>query len=104
MPTRTALFPELFDRDYEERLLSLCASDSLSYRAWSRLGPAYFMAGLAVVMASVPQFDRARLLALAERLYPGSSKHAVFARWLKLSPLRPSRFLPMLLQRLPRAA
>jgi hypothetical protein len=97
-------FPASFDRDYEERLLALCASDSLSHRAWSQLGPAFFMAGLAVMLASVPEFDRAKLLSLAERLHPGSSKQAEFAYWLKHSPLRPSRFLPMLSQRLSHAA
>ena len=34
--------------------------------------------------------------ALAEVLHPGATEVPVFARWLKRSPLRPSRFLPML--------
>ncbi len=62
------------------------------------------MAGLAVMLASVPEYDRVKLLALAERLYAGSSTPATFARWLELSPLRPSRFLPILAQRIPYAA
>jgi hypothetical protein len=58
-------------------------------------GPRFFMAGLAVMMASSPGSDRSRLLALAEALHPGMSEPAVFARWLAQGPLRPSRFLPM---------
>ena len=48
------------------------------------------------MIASVDGFDRPGLLDLAERLHPGASERAVFAHWLKRSPLRPSRFLPML--------
>ena len=58
---------------------------------------AFFMAGLAVMLASVPEFDRRSLLDLAEALQAGSSQVEVFALWLERSPLRPSRFLPMLL-------
>ncbi len=62
------------------------------------------MAGLAVMLASTRDFDRRSLLILAEELHPGASEPAVFARWLKASPLRPSRFLPMLSVRVKRAA
>ena len=49
------------------------------------------------MLASVPEFDRRSLLDLAEALQAGSSQVEVFALWLERSPLRPSRFLPMLL-------
>jgi DNA-binding phage protein len=84
------------DRELEERLLRLCATSSLEPAQWASLGPKFFMAGLAVMLASAPSFDRRAMLALAESLYPGASEPEVFARWLKRSPVRPSRFLPML--------
>jgi hypothetical protein len=55
------------------------------------------MAGLAVMVASVPEFDRRSLLDLPEALYAGSSQVEVFAQWLERSQVHPSRFLPMLL-------
>jgi hypothetical protein len=97
-------FPQRIDRQYEERLLALCESGDLEPRAWSALGPGFFMAGLAVMLASVSGLDRRRLLALAEALHPGSSLPEVFALWLASSPLRPSRFLPLLAARARRAA
>lgn len=89
-------FPEQMSRDYEERLLQLCASKTLEASRWAALGPGFFMSGLAVMLASVPGYDRRNLLALAERLHAGVSEPAVFAQWLKRSPLRPAHFLPML--------
>lgn len=89
-------FPAGMDRDYEERLLKLCASRSLNPQRWAAAGPRFFMAGLAVMLASRAGADRQRLLSLAEYLCPGASEPEVFARWLKRSPARPSRFLPML--------
>jgi hypothetical protein len=89
-------FPAGISRDYEQRLIELCASRSLQPDRWLALGPRFFMAGLAVMMASVTGHDRRGLLALAEQLHPGVSEPNVFARWLQSSPLRPSRFLPML--------
>jgi len=62
------------------------------------------MAGLAVMLASVTEFDRRGLLALAESLHPGASEPAVFAQWLKRSPVRPSRLLPMVEQEVRHAA
>jgi len=96
--------PEHVDREYEARLLDLCASRTLNPDRWEQLGPRFFMAGLAVMLASTRDFDRRSLLALAEELHPGASEPTVFARWLKASPLRPSRFLPMLRVRVKRAA
>jgi glucuronate isomerase len=89
-------FPASVDRDYERQLVALCASRSLALDRWTALGPHFFMAGLAVMLASVASYDRRGLLALAELMHPGSSEPAVFARWLEHSPLRPSRFLPQL--------
>ncbi len=89
-------FPVRVDREFEERLLALCASGDLSPARWRHLGPDFFMAGLAVMVASAPGFDRRALLDLAERLHAGSAKVEVFAEWLERSPVRPSRFLPML--------
>jgi hypothetical protein len=91
-----AHLPSELSRDYEEQLLKLCASRTLDLQQWQRLGPRFFMAGLAVMLASTAGFDRRSLLALAEQLHPGASEPEVFARWLDASPLRPSRFLPML--------
>jgi hypothetical protein len=89
-------FPRELSRDYERRLLALCSSRQLEPAAWSAAGPAFFMAGVAVMLASNIGKDRRGLLALAESLHPGATEVPVFARWLKRSPLRPSRFLPML--------
>lgn len=97
-------FPQQVNREYEERLLQLCASRKLDPERWASLGPDFFMAGLAVMLASVPAFDRRGLLALAERLHPGASEPAVFAQWLKRSAVRPARFLPMLEMELKHAA
>ena len=94
--TRDGHFPVHIDRDYEESLLRLCASGSLNLTQWVAMGPHFFMAGLAVMLASVDKYDRCGLLLLAENISPGASKPDIFERWLKHSPLRPSRFLPML--------
>lgn len=97
-------FPMRVDRDYEEQLLRLCATCPGDPSRWANLGPPFFMAGLAIMMASVAGADRRGLLALAESLHPGASEPAVFAQWLKRSPVRPSRFLPMLEQEIRHAA
>lgn len=97
-------FPLGLSRDYEERLLALCVSRTLDLGQWLAEGPAFFMAGLAVMLASVPGFDRKNLLGLAERLHPGASEPALFARWLERSPIRPSRFLPMVQMEMRHAA
>jgi hypothetical protein len=89
-------FPRELSRDYERQLLTLCARRKLDPAAWAAAGPAFFMAGLAVMLASNADANRPGLLALAEFLHPGATEVSVFARWLKRSPLRPSRFLPML--------
>lgn len=97
-------FPVRLDRQYEEWLLALCASHSLNLSQWTAMGPRFFMAGLAVMLASVDGFNRQGLLELAENLHPGASEPVVFDHWLKHSPLRPSRFLPMLEMEISHAA
>lgn len=89
-------FPDRIDRDYEARLLALCDSGILDPDAWRALGPPFFIAGIAVMVASVRGVPRESLLALAEKLHPGISQPEVFRTWLARSPVRPSRFLPML--------
>lgn len=97
-------FPLRVDRGYEAELLRLCAQAPRDPSLWANLGPRFFMAGLAVMIASVTGADRGGMLALAEALHPGASEPAVFARWLQRSPVRPSRFLPMLEQEARHAA
>jgi len=89
-------FPAQLSREYEELLLDLCASGDVELQRWRCSGPAFFMSGLAVMVASHSDFDRRSLLDLAEALHAGSSQVGVFAMWLERSPVRPSRFLPML--------
>jgi hypothetical protein len=89
-------FPSQLDRDYEERLLDLSLSSDVEPERWLTMGPRFFMAGFAVMLASVAGLDRRRLLELAEHLHPGISEVNVFNRWLKRSPLRPTRFLSLL--------
>jgi DNA-binding phage protein len=97
-------FPACIDREEEQRLLDLCVERPLDVGRWRKAGPAFFVAGLAVLLASLPELDRTSLLALAEALHPGSTMVEVFERWLRDSPVRPSRFLPQLAARLRRAA
>ncbi len=94
--TPDGLFPAEIDRQYERSLLQLCASRSLSVQQWTAAGPHFFTAGLAVMLASTTEFDRREFLLLAEKLSPGISQPEIFQQWLRGSPLRPSRFLPML--------
>jgi hypothetical protein len=88
-------FPAKLNRDYEEQLVDLSVSGDLEPGRWSGLGPRFFMAGLAVMLASAGNSDRRGLLELAEYLHPGASEVAVFNLWLERSPLRPTRFLPL---------
>jgi hypothetical protein len=87
--------PERYGREDEDRLLDLCASGNPEPAVWRAHGPGFFMGGLAVMLASARGFERERFLRLAEALHPGVSSPDVFALWLKLSPVRPARFLPM---------
>ena len=83
------------DRAHEERLVELSASGDYRPSRWLRAGDRRLLAGLAVMLASQPEFDRYRMLALAEQLHPGMSKVEQFGEWLESSPIRADRFLPM---------
>jgi len=89
-----------WSRAQEERVLALCASRDYRPSRWSRAGNRDFLAGLAAMLASLPEFDRGRMLSLAESLSPGATKPEAFARWLEATPLQPARFLPMLRERM----
>lgn len=79
----------------EEAMLTLCAAPP-NLNAWRRAGTPRFMAGMALMLASAPGFDRARYLVLAEQLDPSMLTVEAFEAWLKDNPYKPSRFLPML--------
>lgn len=93
-------WPEKVDRAYEARLLELITSGSTDAAEWRRAGPPFFLAGLAVALASVTGFDRPRYLELADALHTRATEPAVFERWLAATPLRLARFLPMVVARL----
>jgi hypothetical protein len=97
-------FPSKVHRDYEERLLQLANADNHEVNQWLKHGPAFFMAGFAVMLASLRGKDRYALLSLAEQLHPGSSVPEVFAIWLQRAPLQVSRVASMLNERLRHAA
>lgn len=82
-------------RAEEERLVRLCASRDLRPSRWMRAGDHRLLAGVATMLASQPEFDRLRLLALAETLSPGMTRPEVFARWLEQAPVKAARLLPM---------
>lgn len=86
-------WPMRVDRTLERRLLDLAASRSTRADDWRPLGPPYFVAGVAMMLASVPEFDRAAYLELAESLHPGIATPRVLAAWLATTPLPPARFL-----------
>ena len=84
--------------------MDVLRSRSTCMESWRDLGPPFFLAGLAVTVASVPGFDRRSYLDLAEALHPGASEPRVFAQWLTETPLPPNRLLPMLQAQLDHAA
>jgi antitoxin (DNA-binding transcriptional repressor) of toxin-antitoxin stability system len=92
-----------YSRAREEELVRLCARGDFRPSRWQRAGDRRTLAGIAVMLASQPEFDRVRLLALAETLEPGMSRAGAFARWLAETPVRASRFLPMVRAELKRA-
>ncbi len=85
-----------YGREEEKKLLDLCSEPVADLARWRSAGPAFFMGGLAVMLASARGYDRARYLELAESLHAGITTPEVFSAWLAQSPVRPSRFLPML--------
>ena len=83
-------------RREEERVVGLCARADFRPSRWLRAGNARTLAGVAAMLASQQGFDRTRMLALAERLYPGMSTLEEFSRWLARAPVQAARLLPML--------
>lgn len=83
------------DRRKEERLAKLAARGDLRPARWRQAGDAQTMAGFATMLASQPEFDRTRMLALAEQLDPGMTTPERFSRWLEVSSLKPARLLPL---------
>jgi hypothetical protein len=102
--TSSGLWPAVVDRQLEQRLVDVLGTGTTRPEDWRPLGPPFFLAGLAVTLASVPALGRREYLELAEALHPGATEPRVFARWLAETPLPPSRFLPMLEAGLRRAA
>jgi hypothetical protein len=98
------LWPAVVDRRFETRLVDVLRTGTTRPEDWRPLGPPFFLAGLAVTLASVPALDRRTYLGLAEDLHPGATEPRVFTQWLAGTPLPPSRFLPMLEAGLSRAA
>lgn len=92
---RDAVGPRGLSRRDEERLVTLCASGDLRPSRWLQAGDHRLLAGIATMLASQPEFDRVRLLALSERLSPGMSTPEGFARWLATAPVKAARLLPM---------
>ncbi|MCC6194410.1 MAG: hypothetical protein IT518_08085 [Burkholderiales bacterium] len=87
--------PGSLTRDYESELLDLAASGNMDPDAWRTHGCSFFMGGLATMLGSAAGFEREKYLWLAESLHPGVTTPEVFALWLRRSPVRASRFLPM---------
>jgi hypothetical protein len=100
----SGLWPTVVDRRFEARLIDLLHSRSTDETEWRELGPGFFLAGLAIMLASVPGFDRPRYVDLAESLHPGASEPRVFEKWLADTPLAPARLLPMVQRQLNHAA
>ena len=95
-----APMPKSLARFEEERLLQLAASGDTRPSRWRRAGDPHLLAGLAALLASLDLGDRERLLALAEQLWPGMSTLEVANDWLRRSPIKADRFVPMLRARL----
>jgi hypothetical protein len=91
------LFPAQFDRALEERLLALCVGGDVDPAHWRALGPGFFVAGLAAMLSCFDDLDPDdRYAKLAEVLHPGVLSVSAFRLWLQRSPVKASRFLPML--------
>jgi len=98
--TGLAPMPRSLSRAEEERLLQLAASGDTRPSRWRRAGNPRLLAGLAALLGSLDLGDRERLLALAEQLWPGMSTLEVANDWLRHSPIKADRFVPMLRARL----
>ena len=98
--SEVAPMPRSLSRAEEERLLQLAASGDTRPSRWRRAGHPRLLAGVAVLLGSLDLGDRERLLALAEQLWPGMSTLEVANEWLRRSPVKADRFVPMLRARL----
>lgn len=83
----------MWNRTSEQRAVDLAVSGDYRPSRWLRAGDAGHLAGVCMMLASHPRFDRARMLALAERLQPGIAKPAQFDRWLRTTPVQAERFM-----------
>jgi antitoxin (DNA-binding transcriptional repressor) of toxin-antitoxin stability system len=88
--------PKSLSRAEEERLVKLAASGDTRPSRWRRAGDPQLLAGLAALLGSLDLGHRERLFALAEQLWPGMSTLAVANEWLRRSPVKADRFVPML--------
>ncbi len=91
----SGLWPQRLDRANEERLLTLAASGNRDLATWRAAGPSFLLAGLAFLLATQDDFERTGYAALAEDLHPGIGSHDAFRRWLRETPMKPYRILPM---------
>jgi antitoxin (DNA-binding transcriptional repressor) of toxin-antitoxin stability system len=98
--SRADPMPRSLSRAAEERLLDLAASGDTRPSRWRRAGNPRLLAGLAALLGSLDLGDRERLFALAEHLWPGMSTLEVANEWLRHSPIKADRFVPMLKARL----
>jgi len=98
-----APMPGSLSRAEEERLLELAASGDTRPSRWRRAGDPQLLAGVAALLGSLDLGNRERLLALAEQLWPGMSTLEVANEWLRRSPVKADRFVPMLRARLAQA-
>src|SRR6202022_4493808 len=71
-------FPASLDRDYEDRLVELSASGDVDPGRWAGMGPRFFMAGLAVMLARAGHGGRPPPLGLGGRFNPGHQRGRVF--------------------------
>lgn len=99
-----APMPKSLARPEEERLLQLAESGDTRPSRWRRAGDPQLLAGLAMLLGTLDLGDRDRLLALAEELWPGMSTVEVANEWLRHTPIKADRFVPMLRERLAQRA
>jgi antitoxin (DNA-binding transcriptional repressor) of toxin-antitoxin stability system len=97
---KLAPMPKSLSRNEEERLLELAVSGDTRPSRWRRAGDPRLLAGVAALMGSLDLGHRERLLALAEQLWPGMTTLEVANDWLRRSPVKADRFVPMLRARL----
>jgi antitoxin (DNA-binding transcriptional repressor) of toxin-antitoxin stability system len=95
--------PKSLSRTDEDRLLELAASGDTRPSRWRRAGEPQLLAGVAALLGSLDLGNRERLFALAEQLWPGMSTLEVANEWLRRSPVKADRFVPMLRARLAQA-